>query len=113
MSAAKYHSESAYNTPAETPNSKPIVRKTPSLDDIPKRPKLGQRQTGMSSSDGVDISGSAETWAGSGLLFFRNRLVAGGGGRYPRHPGPRRIDLLGILLRHSRRLPSTRPRDCR
>ena len=41
------------------------------------------------------------------------RIVAAAGGRRSRHSRPRRIDLLGILQRHPRRLPSAGLRDRR
>jgi hypothetical protein len=40
------------------------------------------------------------------LPLFRDRVVASRGGGRPCHSGPCHIDLLGILQRHPRRLPS-------
>jgi hypothetical protein len=47
------------------------------------------------------------------LPLFRDRCVASGRFRRSRHSRPRRTNLLGILQRHPRRLPSTGLRDCR
>jgi hypothetical protein len=45
------------------------------------------------------------------LPFFRDRFVASRSRRSPRHPAPRRINLLSKLQRHPRRLPSPGLRD--